>query len=229
MKIILFKSEKRQTPFAPEWEYIIAETKIEDVDFYKIRDIILSKEQQIISTYEPNSRDSGDGYTGLGANSLTSRFESYNVLNWEELEIKKLKKSILYHYIKFLKQVNVKREETKIQCWANVMRKGQSIKPHLHNFNEWTYLSGHITVACENTSTVYIDPINQINYPRQYFSKNEVGGLSFFQQNIPHYTTIHEGDNERVTIAFDIILSKMPYDVSENFINFDDLSLDYEN
>jgi len=224
MTIVLFKSEPRQTPFAPEWQYILAETEITGVDFTKIKDIVLSKEKDIISKYQLNkSKVNIDGYTGLGPNSLTSRYDSYNCLLWEEEEIQKLKKQILINYIKFLKDVNVEREPTRIQCWANVMRKGDQIGKHLHSIDEWSYLSGNVTVACVESSTIYIDPINQINDSREYVSENKVGTISYFQQNIPHYTTKHMGDSERITLAFDIVVERQG-EIPNNFIVFDDLS-----
>lgn len=223
-KIILFQSEPKQTAFAPSYEYIISEGTINGINFDKIKRIILKKEKEIIKNYEPSSRASEDGYTGLGKDSLTARYEHFNILSWKDAEIQKLKKSILLQYIDFLNKLQINREPTKIQCWANVMRKGQSIKPHLHSFNGWSYLSGHVVVACDETSTIYIDPINQINSPREYSSDNKVGNITFFQQNIPHYTTKHKSDNERITIAFDIFLSRTP-SLSSNFISFDDLSI----
>jgi ABC-type oligopeptide transport system ATPase subunit len=88
------------------------------------------------------------------------------------------------------------------------MRNGEQIKAHLHSTCPYTYLSGHVTVKCENSSTFYINPINQINDPEVYESKNSVGKLTFFQSNIPHYTSVHDGQSERITIAFNIIVDE---------------------
>ena len=101
-----------------------------------------------------------------------------------------------------------------IQCWANVLRHGEEMKPHIHATHKYTYLGGHITVQSENTSTIYINPINQINNPETYESINTVGKLTIFQNNIPHYTTKHLGKRERISIAFDII-------VDENYNDYD--------
>ena len=61
---------------------------------------------------------------------------------------------------------------------------------------------------CKNTSTYYINPINQLNEPEVYKSKNEPGKLTLFQNFIPHYTDKHRGETKRVTIAFDLSLIK---------------------
>jgi len=87
------------------------------------------------------------------------------------------------------------------------MRKGDKIKPHLHCTTPESYLGGHICVQTEGTSTHYINPINQINDPEIYTSKNEIGKITLFQSNIPHYTDkVSKG--ERITIAFDLFLEK---------------------
>ena len=36
-------------------------------------------------------------------------------------------------------------------------------------------------------------------------SKNKVGKITLFPNYIPHFTNTHEGDNERITIAFDLV------------------------
>ena len=88
------------------------------------------------------------------------------------------------------------------------MKNNTSIAKHLHNVTPYCYLSGNICVSCDDTSTIYINPINQINDPVTYESKNETGKIILFQSNIPHYTTVHKSEKERITIAFDIMLHK---------------------
>ena len=94
------------------------------------------------------------------------------------------------------------------------MKKGEQIKPHIHGTEPNIYLGGHICVQCDNTSTHYINPVNQINEPEIYSSNNEVGKITLFQNCIPHYTDIHKGNKERITIAFDLALIK----VTNNYI-----------
>jgi hypothetical protein len=221
--LVIFKSDPKQTHFAPEWEYVMSEETIDTVDFNIIRDYILQKEPEILSTVPTVNKDNVDGYTSLGSDSLTSRYNGFNVFSWDHPEIQKLKYTVHKQYLSFLQQVNVPRRKVYVQCWANVMRKGQQITPHLHSVSPFTYLSGHVTVACEDTSTVYICPINQINEPLEYKSPNHVGNLTFFQSNIPHYTTKHMGDKERITIAFDLKVSEnYNAEIHKNFIEFDD-------
>ena len=214
--VINFKSVPKETFFAPEWNYYLFEKKINQINFNNLANFILSKEKEILKL-PVNISDDGkvkDGYTGLGEQSTTARFDKYNVLNWDIEEIKIIKNEILdFHnaILKYLKQPLP--SELYINCWTNIMRKGESIKPHIHGVNPRTYLGGHICVQCKDTSTYYINPINQIHEPMTHRSKNEVGKITLFQNNIPHYTDIHNSDEERITIAFDLhrFISKNTY------------------
>ena len=217
MNYIEFRSESRKTPFAPEWHYIMVEEMLAGIDFAEVAKLILSKEKDIIANHRTSNfignfmgtTKSVDGYTGLGPDSLTSRFEHYNLLAWDNPEIIKMRQAIKEVHNTLLMDLKLPIMPVWIQCWANVLRDGQKIDPHIHTAKSDCYLGGHITVQADNTDTVYISPINQINEPEVYASRNEVGKITLFQNNIPHYTTIHKGDRERITIAFDMHLTKM--------------------
>ena len=86
------------------------------------------------------------------------------------------------------------------------MRKGESIKAHLHATGPKSYLSGNISVQCEKTATYYINPVNQINAPFSQQIINKTGQIVLFPSCVPHYTDIHLGNKERITIAFDFIV-----------------------
>jgi hypothetical protein len=210
MKIINFKSEPKNNFFAPEWNYFIGEDFIKNINFNDLSKFLLNKKNEILNL-PVTIRENGiyDGFTGLGKNSTTSRYDKYNVFFWKDKNITKLKKNILNFHEKFLKFFKLKPpEELYIQCWVNIMKKGEKINPHLHSVNSDCYLGGHICIKVSNTSTYYINPINQINLPEIYDSKNEVGKITLFQNNIPHYSDEHTCDEERITIAFDLSLKK---------------------
>lgn len=210
MKLINFKSKPKLTPFAPEWNYFIFETNVNNIDFKKLTKYLLSKEKEILKLPCTTKEDKvSDGYTGLGKYSVSSRYDRYNVFFWKNKEINILKKNIIEIHDKFLKLLKLDiPKELYIQSWVNIMRKGEQIKPHIHNTEADTYLGGHICIQCNNTSTIYMNPVNQLNDPETYVSKNEVGKLTLFQSNLPHYTDIHNFDKERITIAFDLFLNK---------------------
>lgn len=215
MKLIHFKNEPKQSPFAPEWSYFLGEEYFKNIDFIKLKNCLLKQEKNILKLPIKNNGKniSPDGYTNLGENSTTSRHGQFNVFKLKNSEIPKLKKCILNLHNVFLNKLNVNfNAPVYINSWFNIMRKGQFIDKHLHSVHPDCYLSGNICVSCNKTSTFYISPINQINDPVLYESKNEIGKAIIFQSNIPHYTNKHNDSEERITIAFDLLLNK-PKDI----------------
>ena len=209
------KSGFKKTPFAIDYTFYIFENIINDVDFSAVSKIIKSKEKKIIRS---SPKSSGDGNTGLGNDSLTSRFGYFNVLKWKEPDIQKIKDHIIDNVSKFYNRIlQEKPTDLKIQCWANVMRKGQQIKPHVHDTSNNCLLGGHICVDVDNTSTHYINPFKYFSGINQetYSSKNEVGKITLFSDNIPHYTD-EVISKDRVTIAFDIINGNQKH--NDNYI-----------
>ena len=128
----------------------------------------------------------------MGSGSLTSRFYHFNVLGW--WGTRSLRKWIRKGYEIY----NGVSGTLYVQCWANVMRKGEEIKSHNHSQNSNTLdaLSGHLCVQVDRfTSTYYQgDPIS-----------NKNGAISFFPSSMYHWTDKYMGDSERITVAFDII------------------------
>ena len=209
------KSGFKKTPFAIDYTFYVFENIINDVDFSAVSKIIKSKEKKIIRS---SPKSNGDGNTGLGDNSLTSRFGYFNVLKWQEPDIQKIKDHIIDNVSKFYNRIlQEKPTDLKIQCWANVMRKGQQIKPHVHDTSNNCLLGGHICVDVDNTSTHYINPFKYFSGINQetYSSKNEVGKITLFSDNIPHYTD-KVISKDRVTIAFDIINDNQKH--NDNYI-----------
>ena len=209
-KIVNFKSLPKKNYFAPEWDYYIIENIIKKVNFKSLSKFLLKKEKELLKITKPILKASTvDGYTGLGENSITSRYASFNVFNFKNKELYKISKEIINIHKILLNFLKIETPKNLwIQCWFNVMRKGEFIKPHLHSFDPSTYLGGHICVQVQNTHTKYINPINQLNDQEIYTSENEVGKITLFQNNIPHFTNIHNCNKERITIAFDLALEK---------------------
>ena len=211
----MMKSGFKKTPFAIDYTFYVFENIINDVNFSAVSKIIKSKEKKIIRS---SPKSSGDGNTGLGDNSLTSRFGYFNVLKWQEPDIQKIKDHIVDNVSKFYNRIlQEKPKDLKIQCWANVMRKGQQIKPHVHDTSNNCLLGGHICVDVDNTNTHYINPFKYFsgNNQETYSSKNEVGKITLFSDNIPHYTD-KVISKDRVTIAFDIINGNQKH--NDNYI-----------
>jgi len=203
LNIINFKSKPKKTPFAPEWNYYIVETILNDVNVKKLHSFLLKKEKNILKLKKTNH-----GHTGL-KNHTTTRHGNYNLFSFKNKEIDNLKNEIIKIHNKFVFNLNLKPvKNLYVKGWFNVMRKNEYIKPHIHSLDPDTYLGGHFCISCENTSTYYINSINQINEPETYESKNIPSKLTLFQNYIPHYTNKHRGKKERITIAFDLHLTK---------------------
>lgn len=207
MIINRFKSSPPRTPYAPFWDFSVGTSFCKSIDLKNLTKTIFEKEKEIKSLPPLLDNDGVyiDGYTGLSEDSTTARFGSYNVLKWNTLETNLLKKEI----VKCLKVYNDYCEnetpdQVWAQCWVNILEYGENIKPHLHSTGPDTYLSGHFNVQTENTSTVYMSPINQLNDPEVIDIKNVNGELTIFPSYIFHYTTPHYSHNPRVTIAFDL-------------------------
>ena len=204
--IFHFKSKPKNTPFAPEWNYVLAETMIEDVDFLSLTKFFKRKEKSILKL-KPGST----GHTGLSSKSTTARHERYNIFEWKNKKLNKLKKHIINFHNSFLNKLNLNiNSKIYAKGWVNIMRKNECIKKHIHDVDPDSYLGGHVCISCSGTSTYYINPINQINFPATYRSHNKVGKLTLFQNCIPHYTDTLKLDKERITIAFDLRLIKTP-------------------
>jgi hypothetical protein len=201
--LLVFGSPPKNNPFAPEFSAPMWHSSINNPELVaQLRQLVLSKEAQLIAAYPDTTNDGG---TGLGSNSLTAKFSKFNLFTWTEPCAKELQNWIKEQYLAFLQTVNVPSTETYINCWANVMRKGEAITPHWHGSSPNTYLSMHFSVKTANTSTEYRNPYNQ----DQWLSMpNEDGVLTIFPSYLVHRTTTHMEDFERVTIAMDILTAE---------------------
>ena len=212
MKFYRFISKPPVSPYAPQWDFRVGTSLCEDIDTNSLSEFLLSKEKEVkkLPTSVDNSGVETDGYTGLGSNSTTAKFQHYNILTWSHPEITKLRSNIAKKLLKYNSECGVKSPNViYIICWYNVLRFGQKIKPHHHSLDPNGYLSGHFNVQVNDTSTVYMSPVNQINDPGMADIKNIPGELTLFPSHIFHYTTPHYSFKPRITIAFDLNYNKL--------------------
>lgn len=189
-------NEKILNPFNPVYSFYIYENDVSiNLNLNYLKHFILEFEKESLKKY-PSYSDAG---TGLGKDSLTSRYKYYNLLQIKETAY--LKDVIRKSYDDFLSQLNLKSQgKIYVQCWANVLRKGQKITAHRHDLNNYGYLGGHICVSTNNTSTYYVLPY----FEKPYAIKNKNGMITLFPGWMEHYTDEVVLDEERITIAFDI-------------------------
>ena len=217
MKFKRFVNDPPQTPYAPTWDFRVSKSLCDDIDVNSLSQFLLKREREIKKLPPSIGRNGkkSDGYTGLGTNNTTSKFQYYNILTWGHPEIRKLRSNIVKSLFKYNSECgNETPQELYAICWYNVLRFGQKINPHLHSVSPDCYLSGHFNVQVNDTSTCYMSPINQLNYPDVYDVKNKDGDMTLFPSYIFHYTTPHYSFKPRITIAFDLNL----YKKHDNFI-----------
>ena len=212
MKFYRFISKPPVSPYAPQWDFRVGTSLCEDIDTNSLSEFLLSKEKEVkkLPTSVDRSGAETDGYTGLGSNSTTAKFQHYNILTWSHPEITKLRSNIAKKLLQYNSECGVKTPNViYIICWYNVLRFGQKIKPHHHSLTPDCYLSGHFNVQVNDTSTRYMLPVNQLNDPAVIDIKNIPGELTLFPSHIFHYTTPHYSFKPRITIAFDLNLYKL--------------------
>src|SRR5210317_1654295 len=101
INLFVLKYKQPKTPFAPNYQYIIGESFLNEIDVKKISEFILNEENKIINNFKIlNPSKINDGHTGLGNDSLTACYQFYNLLNFydREPEFFKLKNEIKKKY-----------------------------------------------------------------------------------------------------------------------------------
>ena len=200
-----FVSEPPETPFAPVWDYTLAQTKV-DIDLDSLAEYILIKEKEIVSEYPGDMTYAplDDGKTNLGEDSLTARFKYFNVFKWDHPECKKLLDIVSQMHVAYHRGLTGgDPPKVKIRCWANVLRKDEQIGKHNHATHPHTYISGHFCVTSTDTSTIYIPPYSE--WGDEIVMENIPGEMTLFPTWLTHYTSRHKHDKPRITLAFDIV------------------------
>tara|TARA_B100000035_G_scaffold88754_1_gene74710 strand:- start:113 stop:769 length:657 start_codon:yes stop_codon:yes gene_type:complete len=206
-------SQEGRTIFAPSLNYVVAEVQVMDPEseFDLLKKEILSKESSIID----DNKFVSDWGTRMGKNSLTSRANDYNLLDFKNT--KNLRESIKNFHELYLKifQQELGTDKYYVQCWANVMREKEKIFPHRHSGDGYSYLSGNLCMEVADTSTYYIHPFTD----EPWESKNENGKMTMFPSFVKHYTDPVPAGQTRVTIAFDILTEEAYNVFSETYPN----------
>lgn len=189
------------TEFAPTWAIPFWFAKYpneDDIDF--MREWIKQNEQRIIEENILETRN--DGGTGLGVNSLTAQYTTYNLFDDTKniLEFRNLFQFLRAEYSKFMQAVNAKDRRCSMYAWANVIRHDQQISKHHHGASHYAYLSGNMHFDNYETITRYYNPYAEVHYD----CTNVKGGITFFPSYLYHETTKHSENTERVSFAFDL-------------------------
>jgi hypothetical protein len=214
MNLIRLKSEHPETSYSPGWDIPLFQSVWEAADEnVKIRNWLVENEQQFLDL--PGN---SDGDTGLGEESVTSRFGQYNLFNYADQlpELQQLLTFFRISYLNFVQADQTSIKELDIVCWFNILRKDQDIKEHYHGAGHDVYLSGNYHVDNYDTKTYYVPPYDK---NRTYEFDNTQGGLTIFPTYLTHGTTKFSEDL-RISIAFDLRLANNANNANLNSISF---------
>ena len=188
------------TEFSPQWNIPVYFSQWEDVNSIdSLREGLIRNEDQFLNLPVHN-----DGGTGLGDNSVTSRFSMYNLFDYTDQvpELAELLRFLRISYIDFIDKETAEYRELGIMSWFNIVRPGQNITEHGHGSGFDSYLSGNMHLDNYQTKTYYKTPIgNNIHEV-----ENIKGGLTIFPSYLPHGVNEFFGNDVRVSIAFDLRL-----------------------
>ena len=205
MKITKIKSMHPTNEFAPVWNIPMYSSLYDDYEkVEKIKNFLIKKETELVNGLLPGR---GDGRTGLGLNSVTSKYGMYNVFDFiQELpELNDLLNFLRISYIDFVLKNQSRIHDCYIVCWYNIVRAGQDIKKHSHGTGHSSYLSANMHLDNYETTTDYHVPFDD-----EVIHKlpNQTGGLTIFPSYLPHSVGNYNGENLRVSIGFDLHLEK---------------------
>jgi hypothetical protein len=194
---------------------------------------------QLILDHEARTLEvPGSEVAGL-TKGLTTQWQTYNVLNWPHRECGLLREILLTGVHDFITQfadpLDPEFQILGIAAWANVLRRGQSLRLHHHDqaFINAHYLvrTGHeadspaaLSEANRNESgyTVYYRPgfIERSHGERHGETLNPwdadwrvsipatPGRLVFFPSYVRHEVRSYVGEDARISIAFDFYIRK---------------------
>lgn len=167
-------------------------------DLSKVAKFLLSKEQYILDNY-PFVSDFGT----LLPTSVTTRSSTYNAFQFidECSELEGIRDYIIEQYWQYVKTVGFDYHVVRpgINCWFNVLRKGENFGFHRHSNNERSFVCATMSIQVDNTKTIYKkngEIVKEVN--------NREGEFAMFKADLEHGTTVHYGDKPRVTLGIDI-------------------------
>lgn len=212
MQIRKLRNSLPATHYAPYWDFSIGSVEwdqLEKAD--KIRNWLIDNEEEFLKKFPVMH----DGNTGLGEESITSRFGQYNLFDFSDEipELNDLKKFLQLSYLDFVTMDNTPITDLHIVCWFNILHTGQEIKEHLHNSNFDCYLSGNLHLDNYKTMTNYKSPFE---IGQRHSIANIKGGLTIFPSCVMHWSDKHEEPDRRVSIAFDLRPSIIQDDTIKN-------------
>jgi|TARA_R110002020_G_scaffold136477_3_gene304341 hypothetical protein len=184
----------------PYWQW---KSDILNFNEKEVCKFLLRTEKELIEKFPP----SNDGGVNL-PNALVARYKFFNFFKLKHKSIEVLQKFIKQNIKLFFKEFPRKFDTSNLSiiCWYNVIRKWEKLHYHVHRPIEIageSFISGHLTIACDKTSTHYYSICKNFHWE----IKNVPGSLVIFPSYVPHETDVHLGPSPRIMIAFDIFFN----------------------
>jgi hypothetical protein len=197
------KSLHPVTSISPKWDIPIFQTQWNDVEkIDKIRNFLIEIEPRILDIKTHHDAD-----TGLGKDSVTSRFSLYNLFDFtnECPELDELLTFLRESYLNFCYLEQLEIQDLEMTLWYNIVRQGHGIDEHKHGAGNNVYLSGNMHLDnYPHTTTYYRAPIDENHI---FPAENTKGGLTLFPSYVPHGVNKNEKEELRLSIAFDLRLA----------------------
>lgn len=208
--IFRFPSVERISAFALPYEDVNIGLFKLDFDKNLVHEFLMKEEPNILKL--EGHKDT----TGLSGNSISSRWDKYNLFTRYEGEplIDNIRNQVLTNITRYARLTHNMAEKVFIHCWYNVIRKGEFIAEHTHDFGTYAYLSGNIYVKG-------YDPKSETRYHitnrDEYLQiKNNSGDFTLFPMWMPHDTNVYRGEQPRITIGLNIYPKRFYNDFKRN-------------
>ena len=168
-----------------------------------IANLLLSLEEKIIVDYKMVP------VAGV-FQGITTRWLEYNLLTMDNVELLPIKREICAAYMLYLKLNKHPRWNNSAQCWGNILREGENLKPHNHNSSfKRMAINGTISLSTMDTETVFHFPFpllsKKTNELCQFIKfPTKKGQLILIPAWLTHFTTPVPKNEKRITLGFDI-------------------------
>ena len=206
-----WKSEPPETPFAESYAHFLSDKRIfSEEESKEWNDYLLEQEIILKKKFSPGLR--GSGRTGLGPDSITSRYQYFNLLEFDFHLVERLKTEI-FEGMKTILSVSGNSDWKKplyAKSWFNVIRQGQGMQLHSHSHHSRTLYGFHVSINAKETATSYFHPAvrevgpNGVDFLDAFHNPNRIGYLTLFPNHLPHGVSPNQQETPRISIAGDI-------------------------
>lgn len=187
---------------APEVAFRVYVAALDQRTCDDLRTVVLTRERELIGALSPTP------VAGMEV-GLTTLWRHYNVLAWEDAPCHTLALAISAAVREYGHYFGARDLPCFIQCWANVLRRGDSLSLHSHSQEEGA-VSGLVYIdggdaAPDSGCTRYALPSG-----RWMTIAPQAGAINLFPSSLPHDVLTYDGEAPRVTVAFDLMHSPSP-------------------